>query len=58
MNWLETMVMCISLLLLFSGNLEVNPGPKGMISCPECKITSVINKRFAVVGMFLKTKFS
>ena len=35
-NGMEVIILCVILLLL-CGDIEVNPGPKGMKICPECK---------------------
>ena len=35
--WVTSVVMCVSLLLILCGDIEVNPGPKGKKVCPNCK---------------------
>ena len=35
--WIEALIICVSILLVLCGDIEVNPGPKGMTVCPECK---------------------
>ena len=37
MFMIEGIILFVSLLLLLSGDVEVNPGPKGMKLCPKCK---------------------
>ena len=45
-SWLEGIMICVSMILLLCGDVEVNPGAKGMKHCPECE--SFVSSRLKV----------
>ena len=49
---IEPLILCVSLLLVLCGDIEINPGPK-MTVCPECKGSVTHIKTFVNVDSFV-----